>query len=153
MNTRQLILLAEALIEDEPFFDLVGELPGEPARMRTAINRAYYYAEHYARDALRALGFEDIAERKSHGEIWKCLQNCGQKDIEKVGRVLQELYRERLGADYKIRDAGFETRAKAQSGIEDASKIADTLSPCQDKTSAMATAAIEGMKKYRKVHG
>jgi uncharacterized protein (UPF0332 family) len=89
MNFRDYLSLAHTLAR--------GSTEGE---WRTACSRAYYAAFHVARQLLLALGFRVPQADRAHGYLWLRLSNAGVIQVQRAGRQLNDLRRERNRSDY-----------------------------------------------------
>jgi hypothetical protein len=69
---------------------------------RSAVSRAYYAAFHVARQLLEDLGFTVPHGDRAHGYLWLRLSNCGDPLVQRAGRDLNALRRDRNGADYDL---------------------------------------------------
>lgn len=72
------------------------------AAWRSALSRAYYAAFHVARLLLENLGFTVPQADRAHAYLWLRLSNCGEAQVERAGMKLNDLRRERNGADYHL---------------------------------------------------
>src|SRR2546423_12057716 len=70
------------------------------AEWRSACSRGYYAAFHVARKLLLSLGFRVPQADRAHGDLWLRLSNAGVADVQRAGRLLNDLRRERNRADY-----------------------------------------------------
>ncbi len=95
------------------------------AEWRTACSRAYYAAFHVARQLLLALGFRVPQADRAHGYLWLRLSNAGVFQVQKAGRQLNDLRRERNWADYDERRTI--TRATADQNVRLAEEVIQAL--------------------------
>ncbi len=91
MDPRDFLILARQLV-----------LASTEAAWRSAVSRAYYAAFHVARHLLEDLGFTVPHADRAHAYLWLRLSNCGDPQVEKAGMRLNDLRRERNGADYDL---------------------------------------------------
>ncbi len=89
MNFRDFLPLADTLAKGS-----------SEAEWRTACSRGYYAAFHVARQLLLALGFRVPQGDRAHGYLWLRLSNAGEPQVQRAGRFLNDLRRERNHADY-----------------------------------------------------
>lgn len=73
-----------------------------PADCRTAISRAYYAAFNVGAAHLRDFGFPVGRGAAAHGEVQRCLANCGDPAIAKAASQLGDLHTPRNQADYQM---------------------------------------------------
>lgn len=91
MDPREFLTLAQQL-----------SLATTEAAWRSAISRAYYAAFHVARQLLEDLGFAVPQADRAHAYLWLRLSNCGDPLVQKAGRGLKDLRRDRNWADYDL---------------------------------------------------
>lgn len=74
-----------------------------PARLRTAVSRAYYGAYLEVREAMRPFrGKVTIDEYSSHANVRLLLRNCGVDGCVSIAKHLGELHARRQEADYEL---------------------------------------------------
>jgi uncharacterized protein (UPF0332 family) len=92
---------------------------------RSAVSRAYYAAFHVARQLMLDLHFRVPQADRAHAYLWLRLANCGDPQIQQAGADLNDLRRDRNGADY---DLGRLMRLRvAQTDVQAAARIIHTL--------------------------
>ena len=136
-------------MDGREFLEVAQELARGPqeAALRSAVSRAYYAAYNYGRQILRQLGFQEVAERRSHGEVWMYFGNCGESRIASAGRMLGDLQSERVGADYRLGNQKYQNPKNAEACVKLAQRIVQQFERCEE--SAVAATVAEGMKRYR----
>ncbi len=92
MNFRDFLSLADTLAKG-----------ATEAEWRSACSRGYYAAFHVARRLLLDLGFQVPQADRAHSHLWLRLSNAGALEVQKAGRRLNDLRRERNRADYEDR--------------------------------------------------
>ena len=114
-----------------------------PAAFRTAISRAYYGAYHLTLEFLKALGIEAGKEHNLHHDL--C--NCGNRDAEQAGKLLDDLYSRRRRADYELDRADVEELRYAQYTVEMAHRFRSYLNEC--KKEPARTTICAGIHAHR----
>jgi len=79
----------------------------EEATLRSAISRSYYALFHESRTFLSALQLPCSRGPQAHGEVRHRLNNCGDQQMLEVARLLAQLHKQRLTADYELEDKSF----------------------------------------------
>ena len=79
----------------------------EEATLRSAISRSYYALFHESRAFLASLQIRCAQGPQAHGEIRNRLNNCGDAQMQEVYRLLAQLHKHRLLADYNLDDTSF----------------------------------------------
>lgn len=79
----------------------------EEATLRSALSRGYYALFHESRLFLEALQIRCSQGPQAHGEIRNRLSNCGDAQMQEVYRLLAQLHKHRLLADYNLDDTSF----------------------------------------------
>jgi uncharacterized protein (UPF0332 family) len=102
-----------------------------PAKIRTAINRAYYAAHHVGAELLKGMGFKIEKGSQCHAGVYHRLNNCGDKEIIKAGSQLGDLQSERNKADYRLDNKDIEDQKTAQMAVEQSRRIIQTLDGCR----------------------
>lgn len=120
------------------------------AAQRSAISRAYYAAQNFARHVLRSFGQSKVADTmKSHGLVWRFLEQSGDTDFRKVAQKLADLEADRVGADYHLDKAQFEKTTKATQCINRAQAIIADL----DVNDAQREGKIQtALSNYEKIY-
>jgi uncharacterized protein (UPF0332 family) len=93
MNGREFLGVAEHLLKSH-----------EEAMVRSAISRAYYALFHEGCGFLGKLHFPRSKGPQAHGEVRNRLNNCGDQSMQEVSRLLAQLHKQRLTADYDLED-------------------------------------------------
>jgi hypothetical protein len=104
-------------MDPHDFLSLAAELVAgtavDAAKCRTAIGRSYYAVFNVAGDHLRGLGFVIGKGAAAHGEVQKCLSNCGEPALAAVASKLNDLHTSRNRADYQLTLGDVEIPANA----------------------------------------
>lgn len=81
----------------------------EEATLRSAISRSYYALFHEGRAFLGDLQVPCSRGPQAHDEVRHRLNNCGDQHQQmlEVARLLAQLHKQRLTADYKLEDKSF----------------------------------------------
>jgi hypothetical protein len=116
------------------------------AAWRTAVSRAYYAAFHVARQLMEDLGFAVPQADRAHAYLWLRLSNCGDPQVERAGMNLNDLRRERNGADYHLVRTIRQAPAQKQCPVA-ASTIQVLESAALEPT---RTAITDAMKIYER---
>src|SRR5947209_3435058 len=95
------------------------------AEWRSGCSRGYYAAFHVARRLLLALGFRVPQADRAHGYLWLRLSNAGATEVKRAGSRLNQLRRERNGADYD--DHRTITQAAAVQNVRLAEQVIQAL--------------------------
>jgi uncharacterized protein (UPF0332 family) len=93
MNGREFLRAAEYLLKRR-----------EEAILRSAVSRAYYALFHEGREFIGELQFYCSKGPQAHGEVRSRLNNCGDQSMQEVSRLLAQLHKQRLMADYDLDD-------------------------------------------------
>jgi uncharacterized protein (UPF0332 family) len=115
------------------------------AAWRSALSRAYYAAFHVARELMETLGFAVPKADAAHKHMAWRLSNCGDAQVEDMGRKLDILRGDRNSADYDLRHAV--PQALAQQRITVAEQIIQTLDALAGPT---LTRITDAMKIYER---
>lgn len=138
------------MISGEQFISLAGKLASgakpDEALCRTAISRAYYGAFHLASQMLTSL---NVPYERNHGELHRCLAECGHAEVAESGRILIELHRLRVKADYKLDDAIVSDPQVARDSVEMAADIRSALAALDANGKNNVKAGIEAY--HRKI--
>jgi uncharacterized protein (UPF0332 family) len=131
------------------FLDVAYDLLGgtREADWRSAASRAYYAGFHGARDFFVAAGFAVPLTEQAHVYLWRRLSNCGHRDLQHAGSLMDELRGVRNWADYDLAH-GFD-----QSTAYDAvRRIDDVLQLLQALPTVLETheRIIDQMRTYEK---
>jgi hypothetical protein len=115
----------------DDFIALAGRLAtaqnATPVALRTAVSRAYYGAYHLTRQYLTTLAIAPGEEHDLHFDL--C--NCGNRDANQAGKLLDDLYSRRRLADYKLERADSETENFARFAVELAHEFRSLLNKCR----------------------
>jgi len=135
MDARDFLALAQQLA-----------LATTEAAWRSAVSRAYYAAFHIARELMEDLGFTVPHADRAHSHLWLRLSNCGDAHTERAARRLNDLRRERNGADYDLKRAM--PKAAAQSQLPFAAQIIQVFDAARMEPTR--TAITDAMKIYER---
>ena len=91
MDPREFHRLAQRLVSQ-----------GTAAECRTAVSRAYYATFNVGAEILRGLGFRVGKGAAAHGEVYHCLSNCLDPEVEDAASEINDLHRQRNQADYQL---------------------------------------------------
>ncbi len=142
MNPRDFQDLAEALFKQ-----------GGPARLRSAISRAYYAAYLVAADHVRATGVRISKSDRAHAEVSKYLASCSDEEVKRAGSNLGDLRGFRNKADYELANAAPEKPVNAQTWVTQARRAIATLDTSFSDT-ARRPNIIADLRKCEKIlHG
>jgi hypothetical protein len=72
------------------------------ADLRTAVSRSYYAVFNVGASHLRDAGFAIGKGAAAHGEVQKCLNNCGDQGVMAVATELNDLHGARNRADNQL---------------------------------------------------
>ena len=104
MDPKQFQFLASRLSEHGAY----------PAEFRTAISRSYYAVFHLGLDLLDGMGFSIPENPNAHEEVYRHLNNSGDKDLVKVAVKMGDLRTKRIHADYRLSRSDGESNQPAQ---------------------------------------
>lgn len=135
MNFRDFLNLAENLAKG-----------ASEAEWRTCVSRAYYGAFHVACDFLKVLGFRVPRSERGHSFVWLRLSNCGDDDVMKSGRSLNDLRGRRNASDYQERIAV--SSAHANDALKSAQSIIKQLDAVLNQP--IRSRVQEAIKRYEK---
>ncbi len=76
----------------------------DEAMLRSAISRGYYALFHESRAFINDLQLACSQGPQAHGEVRYRLNNCGDHQMLEVARLLAQLHKQRLTADYDLED-------------------------------------------------
>lgn len=93
---RKFLKLAEILIEDGKY--------EKPARIRTAVGRAYYASHLFVKEKMQQAGWKLPDNHKVHTFI---IEELSDSPISQIGSQLDHLFQKRRDADYYM-DASLE---------------------------------------------
>lgn len=137
-------------MDPKEFNNLASELAAgnTPAKVRTAINRAYYAAFLIGRELLKnKLGIPIQGTGKGHQDVKTYLNNSGDGEFMKVSSKLSTLQRDRLQADYFPENENVERFTKAKSSVEQAESIIETMKT--DINEPRRSQIIRSIQDYR----
>jgi uncharacterized protein (UPF0332 family) len=86
---RKFLKLAERLIDDEKY--------EEPARIRTAVGRAYYASHLFVKQKMQQAGWSVPDDHNVHNFI---IDELLDSEISQIGSMLDKIYEKRRIADY-----------------------------------------------------
>jgi len=86
---RKFLKLAEILIEDEKY--------EKPARIRTAIGRAYYASHLFVKEKMQQAGWKVPDDHNVHNFV---IDELLDSEIPQIGSQLDQLFQKRRDADY-----------------------------------------------------
>lgn len=86
---RKFLKLAERLIDDEKY--------EEPARIRTAVGRAYYASHLFVKQKMQQAGWSVPDDHNVHNFI---IDELLDSEISQIGSMLDKVYEKRRIADY-----------------------------------------------------
>lgn len=138
------------------FCDLASELAksDSPAKLRTAISRAYYAAHHVGANLLRNLGFTLERTGKAHTQVQHRLLGCGvaNKDVRKAGVKLGGLQSERTKADYHLNNDSLNSKT-VEAHVKTSREIIEILGQCTsgEKRKSVTEEIKEYERKTRQV--
>lgn len=102
---------------------------------RTAINRAYFFAFHLARQFLEDCGIafsrRDMDGAEIHKKIRFCLGESRQLDGMFAADKLRSLRQQRNEADYDLKSTRFRTTSEPLASMRAAQEIDDALQRCR----------------------
>jgi len=136
MDPRDFLLVARNLFNN-----------ATPGHYRTAINRSYYASYNVAANLLEKSGVRIAKNATGHGEVSKCLGNCGISDLEEAQSKLSILANQRIKADYRLNDSTTEKNANALKAIvtsENLIKMFDSYA-----SNAKKKEIAKGVQKYK----
>src|SRR5258708_14671922 len=84
------------------FARLLFALEKTPRAFRTTIGRAYYAAFNVAAEFLNSHGIPLRDDREAHQHAYEYLNNCKERDIEKIASKLDQLKKDRNRSDYRL---------------------------------------------------
>jgi uncharacterized protein (UPF0332 family) len=117
MDAKQFQLLASRLIEQGAY----------PAEYRSAISRSYYAVYHVGLELLNSMGFGIESNSTAHEQVYRHLNNSGDKDLVGVAAKLGDLRTKRIHADYRLDRLDVESKENAKLLVQSAERIIKTL--------------------------
>jgi hypothetical protein len=120
-------------VEPRKFLDLAQALaiePPHPAKLRTAISRAYYAAYNVSVQTLESMGVQISKGPNGHGQVQRFLGNSKNQELEQIGSDLGTLHSSRLAADYRLTDLRAENPTNVKALVGHAKKVIDTVERC-----------------------
>ena len=139
-------------MDPKEFNNLASELAADrtPVKVRTAINRAYYAALLIGFELLRdRLGIPMRRTGDRHQDVKTYLNNSGDREFEEVSTILGTLQRDRIQADYYPENENVERLTKAQSSVEQAKSIIETMRA--DINEPRCSQIIKSIRDYREM--
>jgi uncharacterized protein (UPF0332 family) len=123
------------------------------AASRSAISRAYYAAFHEGQELLKLIGIEltKPAERREiHILTYTCLDSSRNEFLVEAGRLLRDLHRRRIEADYRLDKENVESEAVVRDCLVNAEEIVSLLDqPFPDYSLQEARHSIENWLKTK----
>jgi hypothetical protein len=119
-----------------------------PASNRAAIGRAYYSMYNVAAGYISANGMKVHADAKGHQDVIRTLQGSGDREIEQLGQILDDLREHRSEADYEMSNIDPEDDQHAALWVTNAGDGIKALDVILN--GARAAAVIAGMKRYQR---
>ena len=108
------------------------------AGARSAVSRAYYGVFHLAISLLDAFQCAPPRNAASHQLVSEFLGSSNHPDARQAARMLRDLHRDRIRADYRLLDLRLETFEFAKTSVECADNARRNLESfrdaCQDET-------------------
>lgn len=140
-------------MDPREFHKLAAELVADttPAKIRTAINRAYYAAHNVGVEVLTEMGFRIERGPAGHSGVWERLGNCGDEEVIKAGSQLADLQSKRNKADYRLGNKDVESQKTAQADVELARRIIQILDACS--SGPQRTQIIEAIRDWERKTG
>jgi hypothetical protein len=89
----------------------------KPINCRTAINRSYYAAYNVAVNLVEKSHVIIPKSGAGHGEVGRCLGNCGIKALEEAQSKLLFLHNDRIKADYRLTNKAVEKKDNALKAV------------------------------------
>jgi uncharacterized protein (UPF0332 family) len=102
-------------------------LRGTPAEYRTAVSRAYYATFNVGAEILAGLGFSVRRGAAAHGEVYHCLSNSADSEVEDAASEINDLHRLRNRADYQLDTTDVESPAVVTKIVATAGTVIRTL--------------------------
>ena len=120
-------------MEPKKFLELAQVLafePSHPAKLRTAISRAYYAAYNVSVETLENMGVQISKGPSGHGQVQRFLGNSKNQELEQISSDLGTLHSSRLAADYRLTDLRTENPTNVKALVGHAKKVIDTVERC-----------------------
>ena len=144
MDPRDFLRQAQELAEGKPAADF-----GKRAvDCRTAISRAYFAGFDVAVAFLTSMSIALRRGPDSHKDVQRCLENCDDPEVMRVGAELSDLRTSRNSADYHLDRTDVENRKSALFLINKAEATIRALDTCTSPSRRSAIAAA--VLAYRK---
>lgn len=139
MEPRKFLELAQALAFESP----------QPAKLRSAISRAYYAAYNVSVETLENMGVTINKGPNGHGQVQRFLGNSKNEELEQISSDLGTLQSSRIAADYRLADSRAENPTNVKALVGHAKKVIDTVERCC--TGPNKHAIIEALKIHEQV--
>jgi hypothetical protein len=124
-------------MDPRKFLKLAGRLTGNssPENNRSAISRAYYAAHLVTKNFLSdVIGLNIVKSGHAHGIVAKCMGNCDDIELDKLGNQLGDLQGMRIDADYEMELSRVESNRVAIIQKKIAEKIIGKIDDCVQDT-------------------
>ncbi len=133
------------------FHELASELVGSSntAKIRTAINRAYYAAYNTGVEILNDMGFYPRTGPSGHKDVQYHLNNSGDDEIISACVKMDGLFSKRIRADYKLDKKDVDNPKTATALVKDAGSIIKTLDISTSKHGGKRQEIINSIKKWK----
>jgi len=85
------------------FLSLAEELAerNDPASLRSALSRAYYFVYHLALSRAEANAFKFAPGEATHSQLWRLYNESPEPDCRRLGEIARRMKRNRERADYE----------------------------------------------------
>jgi hypothetical protein len=93
------------------------------AEHRTAVGRSYYAVFNVAADLLRSILVRISRGPAAHGEVQKCLANCGNPEVARVAGEMGNLHSWQNRADYQLDKLDVESAMNATEAADLAGQL------------------------------
>jgi uncharacterized protein (UPF0332 family) len=148
MDARLYLDLAKKLVEEvKAGRFLVVNGAGE-SECRAAISRAYYAAYNGAVSFLGLVGLVPGKSHEGHLVLREILNNSGNEDLRRAGRILDSLHTERKSADYYLNDRRAESIRQAESVVRNAEEVFKLLDQVIAEPPALRGAIATAVHAY-----
>lgn len=124
MKPAEFIQLAAKLVTQS-------ELATSESRHRTAVSRAYYGAFHASNEVLEDCSMAVRRNAYGHQDVIDLLRQNSDPRARRLSRMLDDLRRQRIAADYRLDAEHFRTAIVARQSVELASEVLRLLTECR----------------------
>lgn len=107
---------------------------GDEASKRSAVSRAYYSANHVAREFVVACGVRFPSTAATHEALPWCLSHSGDALLATAARELSSLRVSRNEADYDLQRTGFTDQVFVSRRLQIAQRIVTALAGADRQT-------------------